>query len=246
MIKAMFLAAAASLALAGAADAATMTQTKNVSANGAASAGSPYGLTFSSGPIAFDAFDPTQGTLTGVRIEHDIDVFVGFSQTYQASVPVTFTYDIFTFQGLSFERPGFNPAADIFREFNTSKVEEIGPTFGSLGLSATVRNAGTTEYNANNDAYFVPLFVATAGQTSVRLKEFGSGSLNIRSTTPGINALTQPRGWSAIRTGTVSLTYIFEPAATAPVPEPATWALMIGGFGLAGGAMRTRRRVALA
>jgi hypothetical protein len=26
------------------------------------------------------------------------------------------------------------------------------------------------------------------------------------------------------------------------VPEPATWAMMIGGFGLVGGAMRTRRR----
>jgi len=30
------------------------------------------------------------------------------------------------------------------------------------------------------------------------------------------------------------------------VPEPATWAMMIGGFGLAGSAMRTRRRVAFA
>lgn len=30
-------------------------------------------------------------------------------------------------------------------------------------------------------------------------------------------------------------------AATAPVPEPASWAMMIGGFALAGGAMRRRR-----
>ena len=29
--------------------------------------------------------------------------------------------------------------------------------------------------------------------------------------------------------------------AFAPVPEPATWAMMIGGFGLVGGAMRRRR-----
>jgi hypothetical protein len=31
-------------------------------------------------------------------------------------------------------------------------------------------------------------------------------------------------------------------AATAAVPEPAAWALMISGFGLVGGAMRTRKR----
>ncbi|WP_254447485.1 PEPxxWA-CTERM sorting domain-containing protein [Sphingomonas sp. ID1715] len=33
-------------------------------------------------------------------------------------------------------------------------------------------------------------------------------------------------------------------AAVAPVPEPATWALMIGGFGVAGAALRRSRRVA--
>ena len=36
-----------------------------------------------------------------------------------------------------------------------------------------------------------------------------------------------------------------DPVVTA-VPEPATWALMIGGFGLAGGALRRRRTVAAA
>lgn len=32
---------------------------------------------------------------------------------------------------------------------------------------------------------------------------------------------------------------------TAPVPEPASWALMLGGFGLVGGAMRSRRKAAV-
>jgi len=35
-------------------------------------------------------------------------------------------------------------------------------------------------------------------------------------------------------------------AATAAVPEPASWALMLGGFGLVGGAMRSRRKAAVA
>lgn len=38
-------------------------------------------------------------------------------------------------------------------------------------------------------------------------------------------------------TGTISL-----PAATAAVPEPASWAMMIAGFGMIGGAARYRRR----
>jgi hypothetical protein len=31
----------------------------------------------------------------------------------------------------------------------------------------------------------------------------------------------------------------------APAPEPASWAMMVGGFGLIGGAMRSRRRTAI-
>jgi hypothetical protein len=34
--------------------------------------------------------------------------------------------------------------------------------------------------------------------------------------------------------------------ANSPVPEPASWAMFIGGFGLIGGAMRRRRRTAVA
>jgi hypothetical protein len=33
--------------------------------------------------------------------------------------------------------------------------------------------------------------------------------------------------------------------ASSPAPEPASWAMMVGGFGLIGGAMRSRRKAAL-
>jgi len=39
----------------------------------------------------------------------------------------------------------------------------------------------------------------------------------------------------------VSLTFVSGPA----IPEPASWAMMIGGFALAGGALRQRRKVAV-
>jgi hypothetical protein len=34
-------------------------------------------------------------------------------------------------------------------------------------------------------------------------------------------------------------------SAASPAPEPASWALMLGGFGLVGGALRTRRKIAV-
>lgn len=49
------------------------------------------------------------------------------------------------------------------------------------------------------------------------------------------------RTWGELPTPGAIITTPPEPAA--PVPEPATWAMMIGGFGLIGTAMR--RRVAL-
>lgn len=39
-----------------------------------------------------------------------------------------------------------------------------------------------------------------------------------------------------------SLTFDYTPAATSGVPEPASWALMVSGFGVIGGALRRRPR----
>jgi hypothetical protein len=53
-------------------------------------------------------------------------------------------------------------------------------------------------------------------------------------------------------TGFVDYIRIFDTAITpgeanpTAVPEPATWAMFIGGFGLVGGAMRRRRKLAIA
>jgi len=45
--------------------------------------------------------------------------------------------------------------------------------------------------------------------------------------------------------GATQLTVNVESNAAAAVPEPATWGLMLAGFGLAGGALRQRRRAAV-
>jgi len=49
-------------------------------------------------------------------------------------------------------------------------------------------------------------------------------------------------GWTS---GPVNLTGSLK-MVSGPVPEPASWAMMLGGFGLVGGAMRSRRKTAVA
>lgn len=75
----------------------------------------------------------------------------------------------------------------------------------------------------------VALRFTDAGQTYYGYAQVGGSFLNqlAINTTPG----------ASIRTG--------EPAAAAPVPEPATWAMMVAGFGLIGGALRSRRKQAI-
>jgi len=56
----------------------------------------------------------------------------------------------------------------------------------------------------------------------------------------------QPTGWNDIWYGGISGSYVttgfFVEYGTAAVPEPATWALMLSGFGLLGAALRGRKR----
>jgi hypothetical protein len=63
------------------------------------------------------------------------------------------------------------------------------------------------------------------------------------------DASTNPYGGfdytqTGINTGFVTNTVTIT-ATTDPVPEPASWAMMLGGFGLIGGALRTRRKTAV-
>lgn len=53
--------------------------------------------------------------------------------------------------------------------------------------------------------------------------------------------------WNDIYPAFGNFGYIVEygPAVTGAVPEPATWAMMLAGFGIVGGALRRRRRVSV-
>ncbi len=60
-----------------------------------------------------------------------------------------------------------------------------------------------------------------------------------------LNAGTIQLNWAGTN-GPNDFTAVFDVGAGAVVPEPASWALMIGGFGLMGAALRRRTRVTVA
>ncbi|WP_293971946.1 PEPxxWA-CTERM sorting domain-containing protein [Sphingomonas sp.] len=74
----------------------------------------------------------------------------------------------------------------------------------------------------------------------------GSGSVDFLgfTTLDGIKSLTVAHGPESDVLGFDNF-QIGTLASAAPVPEPATWAMFIGGFGLVGGAMRRRMRTSV-
>jgi hypothetical protein len=99
-------------------------------------------------------------------------------------------------------------------------------TTGLLGLTGEVVN-GEVELFATN---------YTIGDTD---QTYLYGITDLLAATAG------PSGESFTQLAIAPADTTFKGVAFAPVPEPATWALMLGGFGLAGAALR-RRRAALA
>ena len=109
---------------------------------------------------------------------------------------------------------------------NSNTVRTVSGVFGAN----TVTFAGffTAPYEV---AYTLAIDAAdtlTLGGNSYRF-----GNIGVK-----INELTLNAGVGQIATGELTATVSF-------VPEPATWAMMIGGIGAAGGALRTRRKAAV-
>lgn len=95
---------------------------------------------------------------------------------------------------------------------------------------------------------------------------FGSGlfaSLNVNGTSLGFTQFAGPTLFSGTSTAPIFSTGVFQltsivsgsstltisqaaPPVTGAIPEPASWALMIGGFGLTGAALRRQRAILVA
>ena len=107
---------------------------------------------------------------------------------------------------------------------------QIGVTVpDQLSLGEFFSQAGTQSIPYSIAQVFVALSFVTGGQTYYGYAGVGGSFLTefAYNDTPG----------GSIVTG--------ETAPAGGVPEPASWAMMLGGFGLVGGAMRRRQRIAL-
>lgn len=142
--------------------------------------------------------------------------------------------------GVDFETGGW--IADI--NFGTSPPNFGYPVFGVshyVNVAAGFTGSIAFTYGAFNSDTIIRVFDGLNGTGTV-LGSIGAPVNDILAFTPlslsfsgmgrsiSVSGSVQTFGWDDLRIGGTA------------VPEPATWAMMLGGFGLAGGAMRYRRR----
>ncbi len=159
-------------------------------------------------------------------------VVTAVGRTFTTTTPYSFTFgqSSFTLTGTS---DIFNPTA-----ISTGGTGQFKTIFGSPTSEFVDR--GTVTFGAGDQ------YAAFATATPIRFSN-GDNFIGLRATSGG-----QTFFGYAFTTNNVINSYAFESVAgatitasaaiPAPVPEPATWAMMIGGFGAVGSTMRYRRR----
>ena len=105
-------------------------------------------------------------------------------------------------------------------------------------LSATATNL-LFDFSAAGQAYL--LFQSTEGDRSLYCVQ----TVNCFDQTRGEEIVSLGNTFTNFQRATRSGTLSIASVATAAVPEPAAWAMMVGGFGMVGGAMRSRRKMAV-
>jgi hypothetical protein len=120
-----------------------------------------------------------------------------------------------------------------------SATFDIDTVFTVDGHSVTL----TQEFNLKQ--IFNNQFQVSWGASATKTVDLGAAGLLDLTATAGAfqyqGGTPGGGGGSPMRT-----TFLLRAPAVAPVPEPASWALMIAGFGLAGAALRQRSKIALA
>lgn len=119
---------------------------------------------------------------------------------------------------------------------------------GQGGAADWMSNASTPGFGPLVDGYISTSILVPTGETSIGLAAYLS--LDCRGGSSCDFGHTSAFSFDALPSGlsfsSASGLFLTANQATGAVPEPATWAMMIGGFGMIGGAMRRRKGLALA
>ena len=129
----------------------------------------------------------------------------------------------------------------------TGGGKEIASVSAYLGSLDTYNFVELLGVNADGSINFDDPLLSLGGRDLIRLN---GGKRNGRLTfgfddTAGIGAILFGSRGIAFEFDSIAISQMRAPGellAAAPVPEPASWALMMGGFGLVGGAMRSHRK----
>lgn len=179
---------------------------------------------------AFDAAHPGLSTTS----------FTGMTSSI-TTLPNPFTYEGLTIEGTA-------PMA-VSTNFWGSKDSILDDRFGGfLDISFSAPQSAVGFYVAGS-----------YGDYNVNVSAFDGGTLLFNSTVSAGGVFTSFKFFGLDNVGSIShiridatngggFVSVADVAAgsTSPAPEPASWAMMLGGFGLVGGAMRARRRSAIA
>lgn len=180
-------------------------------------------------------------------------VFVG--QSFAAAVTGNLTNLQFTLAGGS----SLTSVQAIVYALDGSLDTTFTPGAELWRSAAVAGNSGLLEFNPtgvqltagqNYVAFLSTYYTSGTGQTNVSsCNPFGGGACAVSNANPSLGRAITGRALGAnldeltftqVINGSQDLTFS---ATITPVPEPANWALMIGGFGLIGGAARRRVRV---
>lgn len=145
----------------------------------------------------------------------------------------------------------FNLTTSFFNVANPNQLT-VTASGGAFPIIINVTGGGTVNWNFNNgtDVALIPQIIWNFTEaTTINTNRLVRGSLlapnaTVTNTTPIEGSVVVKR---FVQGGEVHLgTYGGGDGFITPVPEPSAWAMMIGGFGLIGAALRRRRALAAA
>ena len=142
---------------------------------------------------------------------------------------------------------------------NAALLVNITPDFGSALLAGQKFNSHFVFFDPDPFAawhwssvtFDAPILAVLAVTAKMNASDASFGLPSVTYLTPAARGLETNTDRFSVSGNTLSLDWTasdpgdYIRVLTAPVPEPATWAMMLLGFGVVGGAMRRRQKVSV-